>query len=83
MRNTKKWIMADEDHVNSNCFALTIMSHSNEKGHLFDKDKKLAWQTELFIEELSDVETLIGKPKIVTIQVCRGCAHFLVVSLYY
>ena len=73
MRKVKKWIMDDDNHKDSNCFALTIICHNNDKGHLLDKNKILAWMTKLFIAELSDIESLVGKPKIITIQACRGC----------
>ena len=72
MRKVRKWIMNDDNHTDSNCFALTIICHGNDKGHLLDKNKTLAWMTELFVADLSDVETLVGKPKIITIQACRG-----------
>ena len=65
--------MAEDTHKDSNCFALTIICHGNDKGHLLDKNKALAWHTELFVGELSDVDTLVGKPKIMVIQSCRGC----------
>ena len=65
--------MAEDTHKDSNCFALTIICHGNDKGHLLDKNKALAWHTELFVGELSDVDTLVGKPKIMVIQRCRGC----------
>ena len=51
---------------------MTVMCHGNDKGHLLDKDKKRAWILEDFIKELSLVETLIGKPKILVLQACRG-----------
>ena len=73
MRKIKKFIMAEDTHKESNCFALTIICHGNDKGHLLDKNKALAWHTELFVRELSDVDILVGKPKIMVIQSCRGC----------
>ena len=76
MRKVKKWIMDDDNHAESNCFALTIICHGNDKGHLLDKNRRKAWDMELFVGELSDVETLIGKPKIITIQACRGRKYF-------
>ena len=81
MRKVKKWIMDEDNHEDNNCFALTVISHGNDKGHLFDKNCKKAWDTELFVGELSDVETLVGKPKIITIQACRGCKCFHTVNL--
>ena len=76
MRKIRRWIMNKENHVDSNCFTLTIICHGNEKGHLLDKNKSLAWMTELFVADLSDVETLVGKPKIIVIQACRGCKYY-------
>ena len=78
MRRINKWIMNDDNHADSNCFALTIISHGNDKGHLFDKSRKKAWDTELFVADLSDVETLVGKPKIIVIQACRGCKYWMI-----
>ena len=64
--------MDDNSHRDANCLVLTVICHGNDKGQLLCKDKKKAWDTELFIGELSDVETLTGKPKIMIIQSCRG-----------
>ena len=76
MRKIRRWIMNKENHVDSNCFTLTIICRGNEKGHLLDKNRNLAWMTELFVADLSDVETLVGKPKIIVIQACRGCKYY-------
>ena len=72
MRSVKKFIMDDDSHRERNCLVLTVICHGNDKGQLLDKDKRKAWDTELFLGELSDVETLTGKPKIMIIQSCRG-----------
>ena len=77
MRSVKKFIMDDDSHRDTNCLVLTVICHGNDKGQLLDKDKKKAWDTELFIGELSDVETLTGKPKIMIIQSCRGSTSLL------
>ena len=69
--------MTEDTHKDSNCFALTIICHGNDKGHLLDKNKGLAWHTELFVGELDDVETLLGKPKIMVIQSCRGYKYLI------
>ena len=75
IREINRWILNEENHRNSNCFALTIICHGNEKGLLLDKYKKKAWDTELFVGDLSDVKTLVGKPKIIVIQACRGSEY--------
>ena len=72
MRNVKRFILDKDNHRDSNCLVVTIICRGNDKGQLLDKDKKKAWDTELFIGELSDVEMLVGKPKIMIIQACRG-----------
>ena len=68
--------MDRDNHMDSNCLMVTIICHGNDKGHLLDKDRRKAWDTELFIGELSDVETLDRKPKIMIIQSCRGSKSF-------
>ena len=67
--------MNEENHRDNNCLAFTIICHGNDKGHLLDKYKKKAWDTELFVGDLSVVKTLVGKPKIIVIQACRGSEY--------
>ena len=65
-------IRSNEKHENSNCFALAIICHGNNKGRLLDVEKRYAWDTEQLIGDLSRVDTLVGKPKILIFQCCRG-----------
>ena len=64
--------MDNKTHEDSNTFLLTIICHGNKHGHLLDKNRNKAWDTEDFVGDLSEVETLLGKPKILIIQACRG-----------
>ena len=64
--------MDNKTHQDSNSFVMTILCHGNKHGHLLDKNKSKAWDTEDFIGDLSEVETLTAKPKIIIIQACRG-----------
>ena len=77
MRKLKRWIMDNKTHEDSNTLLLTIICHGNKHGHLLDKNRSKAWDTEEFVGDLSEVETLLGKPKILVIQACRGCKLFL------
>ena len=77
MRKLKRWIMDNKTHEDSNTFLLTIICHGNKHGHLLDKNRSKAWDTEEFVGDLSEVETLLGKPKILVVQACRGCKLFL------
>ena len=72
MRKLKRWIMDNKTHEDSNTFVLTIICHGNKHGYLLDKNRSKAWDTEDFVGDLSEVETLLGKPKILIIQACRG-----------
>ena len=72
MREIKRWIIDKENHINCNTFLLAIICHGNKQGHLLDKHKSFGWNTEDFVGDLSVVESLLGKPKIVIIQSCRG-----------
>ena len=44
-----------------------MICHGNDKGQWFDRDKKIAWQSEDFMADLGVVETLNNKPKIILI----------------
>ena len=76
MRKIKKWIITDDHHVGCNMFLLTILCHGNKHGHLLDKHKNKGWDTEEFVADLSEVETLIKKPKVIIMQACRGSKDF-------
>ena len=72
MREVKRWIIDKDNYSDSNSFLLTIICHGNKHGHLLDRHKHYGWNTEEFVGDLSVVQTLLGKPKIVIIQSCRG-----------
>lgn len=62
---------ARADHSDADCFLLAFLSHG-EKGHVNTKDG------EIDIQDLTDpfrgdkCKSLVGKPKIVVLQACRG-----------
>ncbi len=68
----KTWLLNKDTHKDSNCVLITFIAHGNDKGHLTDMDYTDAWKLDDFIEELSKVKTLLGKPKILVVQACRG-----------
>ena len=70
--------MTEDTHKDSNCFALTVICHGNDKGHLLDRNKKRAWITEDIVGDLSEVDNLRGKPKLFVVQACRGSKHHAV-----
>ena len=72
MRQEKKFILDEETHRESNCLVVTVICHGTESGLLLDRHRRKAWDTELLVGELSDVQTLVGKPKVLIIQACRG-----------
>ncbi|XP_035892137.1 caspase-like [Anopheles stephensi] len=66
--------VASEDHKDSDCLLLVAMGHGS-------KDKLRIQGREIYIEDLwidfigSNCPSLIGKPKLVFIQCCRGTDH--------
>ena len=72
----KNKILDKETHADSNCFLLVIICHGNNKGHLLDKNKMKGWILEDFITDLSVVQTLTGKPKILVVNSCRGGTYY-------
>ena len=72
MGKLKRWIMDSATHKMSNTFSLVVISHGNEQGYLMDKNQVKSWRIEDFITDLSLVDSLMGKPKIMIVQACRG-----------
>ena len=72
----KNNILDKETHADSNCFLLVIICHGNNKRPLLDKNKMKGWILEDFITDLSVVQTLTGKPKILVVNSCRGGTYY-------
>ena len=74
MAKIKKWILAEENHKDVNCLVTTLLCHGDEKGHLSAAGGGRGWFVEDFVQDLSLVDNLLGKPKILVLQSCRGGA---------
>ncbi len=77
MDDLKKWLKNPETHRKSSCLVLTFIGHGDERGWLMDKDEGPAWYLESLVRELSIVETLEGKPKLLVMQSCRRREYLL------
>ena len=73
-------MLQNDTHNDRNCFLLAVICHGNDKGHLLDKNKKKGWMIEDLVGHISHVESLIGKPKILVLQSCRG-GNYLTIKL--
>ena len=76
MGRIERFIMDRNNHRDNNCVIVTIMCHDDGNGQLYDVDHRLAWNIEMFIDQLSKVETLVRKPKILIIRSFRQSEHF-------
>ena len=66
-------MLSEETQKDNNCFMLVIICHTDVNGKKFlDKDRKECWHMDDMVCDLSEVETLSGKPKIMVIEGCRG-----------
>ena len=72
MSEVKEWLLDEENHSQSNCLILTVISHGTADECLTDLRKNRAWIIEDLISRLSKMDTLQGKPKVLVIQACRG-----------
>ena len=62
---------------------MAIICHGNNRGQLKDVNKRKAWDTEELIGDLSRVEALVGKPKILIFQCCRGGRDLRIIMTSY
>ena len=52
--------------------AVVISSHGNEAGLLFDVDQNVTFNAEVVLGAMAKNDSLIGKPKIIIVDACRG-----------
>ena len=73
MRKIRTWLTTDFTHEDNNSLFLVLICRDDPKAEwILDKDGDNGWKLELFLEELSKVESLKGKPKIILIHVCQS-----------
>ena len=71
MRNLRTWIRNKDNHSGMSLFVLVVIAHGNVQGWLKSIDGQ-GWNIDDIVGTLSDIETLIGMPKLVFINSCRG-----------
>ena len=65
-------IMDESTHAHSSMFVLTVIAHGDQNGFLWDINREPAWNRDMLVAEVCDVEALRGKPKLFFFQSCRG-----------
>ena len=77
MRSIRKWLRQNEIHEGMSMVAVNILTHGSEDGWLRPVNNQgHGWYTPDIVGEMSDVETLFGKPKLFFINACRGRESF-------
>ncbi len=75
MDRIKEDFLRADLHTDSNIFVLLVICHGDDEENLMDKDGNIGWNTMALASELSTVQSLRGKPKILIIQACRGSEY--------
>uniref|UniRef100_T1JIT9 Caspase family p20 domain-containing protein n=1 Tax=Strigamia maritima TaxID=126957 RepID=T1JIT9_STRMM len=63
--------LAEENHVNSNCIIICILSHG-EEGRVIGVDGQMISIDKDVVAEFTSKSSLAGKPKLFFIQACQG-----------
>ena len=72
MEEIGRTIMSKAYHKDRNCFKLCVIAHGNGDNIYPRKDPEPAWNIQNIRDDLDDVESLLGKPKVLVIDACRG-----------
>ena len=83
MNKIKKEFLSNNFHKDRNCFMLCILAHGNAD-NIYTKNEKVnegekwvwknykrAWNIQDIQDELDEVPSLLGKPKLLLIDSCR------------
>ena len=80
MQGIRNWMIQSDIHIDCNCFSLNIIAHGDRDGWLMDRHGRKSWFIEQIVRDLGLVDTLVGKPKLVLLQSCRGGKNSLLLS---
>ena len=69
MSDIRSWMLRSDVHAISNCFFLHVMARAEEYGWILDINVRRSWSREEIVDDLSKVESLDGKPKVVFWQI--------------
>ena len=75
MKQVKQSITKAKRHEKTNCFLVVLVCHGMEQGWLLDTNKNKAFTLEQFTADLSGVQTLVGKPKVLLIEAYGGSTY--------
>ena len=73
MRSVRKWLTQEDIHDNMSMVALNIITHGTDDGWLKPVNKQgIGWYILEIVAAISDVESLLNKPKLFFVNACRG-----------
>ncbi len=76
MRWIRNWLSKDENHRGSSMVAFNFLGHGTEHGLLKTADGEgVGLMIGDVVGTLSDVKCLVGKPKLLFLNACRGCKY--------
>ncbi len=73
MRKLRTWLADEENHHGNSMVVMVVISHGNET-KLFSVDGD-GWEIKDLQGTLCDIEALMGCPKLLFLQACRGGNH--------
>ena len=74
MREIRHWLEEEKTHKNMSMVAVNIIAHGSEGGKLLRSAQRggRGWYIDDIVGALKDNKALIGKPKLLFINACRG-----------
>ena len=68
LKKTWAWMLTKESHAYCNAFFLVILCRGTDEGNLLDSCEQTFSSIVRITEDVTDIHTLNGKPKLVLIQ---------------
>ena len=81
MRRLLDWIEDEQEHKGKSMLVLAVIAHGDSNEWLMSAERERSWRVPDLITSMCDNKSLVGQPKVLFLQACRGGKYMYIVVL--